>query len=100
MPIIKLKQPELPVAQFSFTGTTVTIEDVTIDCAAEQDDSKKTIEVRLNNGKATTGEEGAYLAVIEIPAKEYTAPSGEAESIAQAIPLDPNSVTVTLWPTV
>ncbi|MCO7215996.1 hypothetical protein [Halomonas sp. OfavH-34-E] len=106
MPQIKLKQPQQPVAEFSVSGTTVTVGGVAVDCAARQADSSTVVEVRRNNGVAEEGGTGAYLAHIEIPARTYheeqAAESGaegeEPGTIQVADPLDPDAVVITLWP--
>lgn len=108
MPQIKLKQPQQPVAEFSVSGTTVTVAGVEIDCAARQADSSTLIEIRRNDGVAEEGGSGAYLAHIEIPAKTYReeevegggeGEDGEEHGTAKvADPLDPDAVIVTLWP--
>ncbi|WP_319557890.1 hypothetical protein [Thiomicrorhabdus sp.] len=107
MPIVNLKQPGQPVANFGFNSTSITVNSLTIDCAEHQADSKVTVEIRDVNGVASVGDTGAYLAVIEIPAKTYTeVDTGETdpeteqpifESVAE--PLDPNAIAITLWPT-
>ncbi|PIQ51118.1 MAG: hypothetical protein COW02_16410 [Comamonadaceae bacterium CG12_big_fil_rev_8_21_14_0_65_59_15] len=106
MPQITLKQPGQPVADFAFSGALVTVSGVAIDCAARQSDSLVTVEIRGNKTGATEGGNGAYLAQIDIPAKRYITTAGPDDaqgkptSIQEAIPLDPNAVQVTLWPTV
>ena len=105
MPMINLKEPSQPVAMFSVDGCVVTVAGVSVDCAQEQADSKTLIEIKSHNGQASVGGEGAYLAVIEIPAKTYTSqPTGETdEQIGQPVStlvadeLDPNAISITLW---
>jgi hypothetical protein len=104
---INLKQDGQPVADFSVSGANVTIAGVAIDCAARQQDIAVTVEVRQNLGGPSEGGNGAYLAQIEIPARRYetntTIPAeGEDEQpteVSEPLPLDPNAVVVTLWPT-
>lgn len=103
---INLKQDGQPVADFSVSGTNVTVAGVAIDCAARQQDVAVTVEVRQNLGGPSEGGNGAYLAQIEIPARRYetnTIPAeGEDEQpteVSEPLPLDPNAVVVTLWPT-
>lgn len=96
---INLKQPGQPVADFSVSGAVVVVSGVVIDCAARQQDGGVMVEVRQNNHGVTEGGDGAYLAQIEIPAREFEeAPEGGEDRVA--LPLDPNAVVVTLWPTV
>jgi len=117
MPQIILKQPGQPVASFAIDGATITVAGHTVDCAQRQRDTAQTVEVRWINGTAAEGDSGPYLAQIDIPARRYelrAAPdadpanpdggpvTGTAGSAAQAtrepMPLDPNSIVVTLWP--
>lgn len=104
MPQIHLKQPGQPVADFAFAGTTVTVAGVAIDCAERQLDTAVTIEVRANKTGPSEGGAGAYLAQINIPARRYKDEEGEDKDgnpvvLQEPIPLDPNAVEVTLWPT-
>lgn len=109
MPQIILKQPGQTVADFAFTGTTVTVAGVSVDCATRQLDVDVAVEIRRNPNGPSEGGNGAYLAQIAIPARRYTlqeavnaeAKSKEDQSIMTqvATPLDPNAVHVTLWPT-
>lgn len=106
MPIIVLKQPGQPVADFSVSGPVVTVAGVTVDCAARQRDVAELIEIRGNSTGPSEGGNGAYLAQISIPARRYTTVTvagidGEPDTTAQ-VPeqLDPDAVLVTLWPTV
>lgn len=101
---INLKQDGQPVADFSVSGTNVTVAGVAIDCAARQQDIAVTVEVRQNLGGPSEGGNGAYLAQIEIPARRYTYVEGKDKDgkpeITQApVPLDPNAISITLWPT-
>lgn len=103
---INLKQDGQPVADFAVSGTNVTVAGVTIDCAARQQDIAVTVEVRQNIDGPSEGGNGAYLTQIEIPARRYetnTIPAaGEDEQpteVREPLPLDPNAVVVTLWPT-
>lgn len=107
MPIVNLKQPGQPVANFAFNGASISVNELTIDCADHQADSKVTVEIRDANGETLVGDSGAYLATIEIPAKTYTdADTGEIDPETEqpifektADPLDPNAIVITLWPT-
>lgn len=103
---IILKQDGQPVADFSVSGANVTVAGVAIDCAERQQDIAVSVEVRQNIGGPSEGGNGVYLAQIEIPARRYetvTVPAeGEDEQpteLREPLPLDPNAVVVTLWPT-
>lgn len=104
MPQIILKQPGQPVADFSVSGCDVTVAGVAIDCAERQQDAAVVVEIRQNAGGASEGGNGAYLAQIEIPARLYMDVEGKDKDgkpeITQApVPLDPNAIVITLWPT-
>lgn len=111
---IVLIQPGQPVANFSINGTVISVGGYSVDAAERQADTAIRVEIRLLNGTATEGDAGAYLAFIDIPAREYVdlpaaTPAdetsglpgsfGHATTTRQAVPLDPNAVVVTLWPT-
>ena len=101
---IILKQDGQPVADFSVSGANVTVAGVAIDCAERQQDIAVTVEVRQSIGGPSEGGNGAYLAQIEIPARRYTDVEGKDKDgkpeITQApVPLDPNAISITLWPT-
>lgn len=103
MPQIKLMQPSQPVADFAVSGTQVTVAGVTVDAADHQGDSGAIIEIRHNGAAAQVGGDGAYLAHIEVPPAQYSEAiyGDEHEQItpAQRLPLDPNTLVITLWPT-
>lgn len=101
---INLKQPGQPVADFSIAGAVVTIAGLAIDCELRQQDSSVSIEVRASSSGAVEGGDGAYLGQINIPARMYIEVPGEDaeedQMLSEAVALDPNAVSVTLWPTV
>lgn len=106
MPQINLKQPGQPVADFSVSGVAVTVAGVTVDCASRQLDTAVTVEIRANQAGPSEGGDGAYLAQIDIPARRYETTVVPAEvdgeqptEVREPLPLDPNAIVVTLWPT-
>ena len=109
MPQITLKQPGQPVADFAVTGATVTVAGMSVDCAARQMDVAVAVEIRRSTTGPSEGGNGAYLAQITIPARRYIpvksasaendSVMGQASSLQEAVPLDPNAVQITLWPT-
>jgi len=113
MPQIQLKQPGTQVADFAVAGNLITVAGLTIDCAARQQDTAVTIEVRSHLDEVIEGgREGAYLAHIHIPARTFTEVASLVEDDASEDgdmgggvalapdPLDHNAVVVTLWPVV
>lgn len=113
MPRIVLLQPGQPVANFSINGSVISVGGYSVDAAERQADTATRVEIRLINGTAAEGDAGAYLALIDIPAREYVelpaaTPADETSELPgsigqattrQAVPLDPRAVVVTLWPT-
>lgn len=103
MPQINLIQPGQPVADFAVSGTLVSIADVTVDTADHQSDAAETIEIRRNGESAQIGGTGAYLAHITVPPAQYSEPTYDQEPEEQGarerLPLDPNTIVITLWPT-
>jgi len=112
---IHLIHPGQPVADFAISGSVVTIGGYEIDCAERQQDVAVIIEIRRMDGIVTEGDQGAYLAQIQIPARRYSVSFTEQEQntedspdpglqgateIREAQPLDTNAVVITLWPTV
>jgi len=103
---IMMIEPGAPAPEFSVTGTMVTVEGVVVDCAAAQQDSAVTVEVRNNNGVVEIGGDGPYLATIRIPARRYvdeatseTDPqTGAPVMVKVAQSLGVNDFEVTLWP--
>lgn len=102
---INLKQPGQTVTDFAVSGTTVMVAGVEIDCADRQEDVGVVIEIRNNTGGPTEGGDGPYMAQIEIPARRYEVgtaypddPNEEPVEVRDPVPLDPNAVVVTLWP--
>lgn len=104
MPQIQLIQPGQPVANFSVDGTVVVVAGVTVDAAAVQADASVIVEIRHNGEAAQIGGNGAYLAHIEVPPAEYSESlvdeeTGEEVVPSERLPLDPNTIKITLWPT-
>lgn len=100
--------PGQSVADFSVSGSLITIAGLQVNCEALQEDVVKRVEVRRNAGRAEIGGDGAYVAQIEIPARTYTQSAsnelgGEGEAVeavvsSASVPLDANAILVTLWP--
>jgi len=104
---IRLMHPGQPVADFAISGAIVTIAGLPIDCAERQQDVSVLVEIRDEDGVAVEGGDGPYLAHIQIPSRRYApaiAPQNDDEEgggsdTGNPLPLDPNAVIVTLWPT-
>lgn len=106
MPMIHLIQPGARVAPFAVTDAALTIGDVVVTFADEQQDTSAEVVIRHSAaGFAVGSDDGAIVAVVRIPARQYveteggTDPmSGEPASTREALPLDTNAVTIELWP--
>ena len=106
MPMIHLIQPGARVAPFAVTDAALTIGDVVVTFADEQQDTSAEVVIRhTGSGFTVGGQDGAIVAVVRIPARQYveteggTDPmSGEPASAREALPLDTNAVTIELWP--
>lgn len=93
------------VADFSVTGAVITVAGRQVDCADRQGDEEEIVEIRQGSKGPVEGGQGAYLAVIRIPARRYhdepgpdDPATGNPTQVRVADPLDPNSIEVTLWP--
>jgi len=103
---IILKDPGQTVADFSVNGAVITVAGIAIDCTERQQDCAVTVEIREQYGEifeARGDAGGAYVAHIDIPAKVYeeTLTGGDEDEEGGALvaqPLDPNAITITLWP--
>ncbi len=106
MPMTTLIQPGALIAPATIAADRLTIGDVTIDYAAEQQDAAAEIVVRHSAGKfVRDGDQGAIVAIVRIPARRYTERPGDIDpmtgepTVARVSePLDANAVSVELWP--
>jgi len=74
-------------------------DDLTINLSKRQKDDPEHIDVCFDrDGELVIGAAAgrAYVAEIDIPAREYTEPEDE-ESTPEPLPLDMDTVTLTLW---
>lgn len=97
---ILLKQPGQPVADFAVAGAVISIAGIIVDCAERQNNGTVNVEIRRNADGAGVGGSGAYLAQIAIPARRYAMVEADRGESPVAVPLDPNAIEITLWPTV
>lgn len=101
---IHLKTPGQPIADFSVSGTDVTVAGIFVDCQARHQDIDTVVEIRDNASGPGEGGDGAYIAQIRIPARRYVdeeisgQPEDEQGIMRTPVPLDPNSIEITLWP--
>lgn len=100
---IHLKHPGQPVADFSIAAAVAIVAGITVDCAGRQQDSSVIVEIRQTSTGPAESTDGAYLAQIEIPARQYIEVPNETEGeapVREAIALDPHAISITLWPAV
>ena len=85
---------------YEVTGTKITFDDdLTINLKKREQDDPVHIDVCFDrDGNLVTGSGNIwqYVAEIDIPARRYTEPAGEDEA-SEAIPLDMDLVTLSLW---
>ena len=85
---------------YEVNGKKVTFDDdLTINLAKRQKDDPEHIDVCFDrDGELVIGTAAgrAYVAEIDIPAREYTTPEGEDEQ-PEPVPLDMETVTLSLW---
>lgn len=85
---------------YEVTSTKICFDDdLTINLAKRQKDEPEHIDICSDrDGELVIGAAAgrAYVAEIDIPAKEY-APAEEEEGAPEALPLDMDKVTLTLW---
>jgi len=101
-----LVQPGAPIAPVAISSDRLSIGDITVDFAAEQQDTAAEIIIHHHAGAFVRGgDQGAIVAIVRIPARRYTEQPGDADPISGAPtttrvaePLDPNAVSVELWP--
>lgn len=104
MAMIQLMGPG-PHHDISTLGTLLRVGDITLDCAALQENSEVVIDVFSAGGSLSLHPPGAFAANVRIPARRWVdsaVPSEESdgETVMEATPveLDPNTIEITLWP--
>lgn len=95
-----IEKNEGPKIGYEITGKKITFDDdLTINLAKRQEDWDVHIDVCFDrDGDLVIGTAAgrAYVAEIDIPAREYTVPATEEEQ-PEPIPLDMDKVTLSLW---
>ena len=95
-----IQKNEGPKIDYEINGAKITFDDdLTINLAKRQDDFDVHIDVcydRDGNLVIGTAAGRAYVAEIDIPAREYTKPETEEEQ-PEPVPLDMEKVTLSLW---
>lgn len=99
--MIIINKNEGPKIPYEVSGKKICFDDdLTINLAKRQKDDPEHIDVCFDrDGELVIGAAAgrAYVAEIDIPAKEYE-PEGEGEDIVfDPVPLDMDTVTLTLW---
>lgn len=98
--MIIVNKNEGPKIDYEVNGKRITFDDdLTINLAKRQDDWPVHIDICFDRDRELvigTAAGRAYVAEIDIPAKEYTEPEEEGES-PEPLPLDMDNVTLSLW---
>lgn len=98
--MIVIHKNEGPKIPYEVSGKKICFDDdLTINLAKRQKDEPEHIDVCYDrDGELVIGAAAgrAYVAEIDIPAREYTEPEGEDDP-REPIPLDMDTVTLTLW---
>lgn len=86
---------------YSVNGAKVTFnDDLTINLASREQDWPVHIDICYDEDRALVigaAAERAYVAEIDIPARQYTEEEVDGETQRVPIPLDMDTVTLTLW---
>lgn len=106
MPMIHLIQPGARVAPFAVTDAALTIGDVVVTFADEQQDTSAEVVIRhCAAGFAVGSDDGPIVAIVRIPARQFVETEGGTDPVTgqpvitrEALPLDTNAVTIELWP--
>lgn len=98
--MIVINKNEGPKIPYEVSGKKICFDDdLTINLAKRQKDEPEHIDVCYDrDGELVIGAAAgrSYVAEIDIPAREYTEPEGEDDP-REPIPLDMDTVTLTLW---
>lgn len=85
--------------------TKIQVGDISLDCVALQQNSDVTIDVFSANGQLSLQGPGAFAANVRIPARRWEEVSAEHsdeeelnQTVSNSLPLDPNTIEITLWP--
>jgi hypothetical protein len=86
---------------YSVSGTKVTFnDDLTINLASREQDWPVHIDICYDEDRALVigaAAGRAYVAEIDIPARQYTEEEVDGETQRVPVPLDMDTVTLTLW---
>lgn len=86
---------------YSVSGTKVTFnDDLTINLASREQDWPVHIDICYDEDRALVigaAAGRAYVAEIDIPARQYTEEEVDGETQRVPVPLDVDTVTLTLW---
>lgn len=96
-----------PHHDIATSGTTVKIGDILLDCVALQQNSDVVIDVFSTGGQLDLQGPGAFAANVRIPARRWEDVAVESDTdteegvdsvASNPLPLDPNTIEITLWP--
>lgn len=99
--MIVIEKNEGPKIDYEVTGKKICFDDdLTINLAKRQSDDPEHIDVCFDrNGDLVIGAAAgrAYVAEIDIPAREYETTGEGEDAVTTPLPLDMDTVTLTLW---
>ena len=91
-----------PHHDIAVSGNLITIGGLTVDCQAEQRQEQVTISLYQTDSGISTSGLGAFVATVVIPPQQWPAvseqPSEDQPAALELLPLNPDTVTLTLWP--
>lgn len=99
--MIIVEKNEGPKIPYSVDGTRVTFnDDLTINLASREQDWPVNIDICFDEDRALAigaAAGRAYVAQLDIPARRYTYEEVDGELQRNPLPLDMDTVTLTLW---
>ena len=91
-----------PHYDIAVSGNLITIGGLTVDCQAQQRQEQTTISLYQTDSGISTSGPGAFVATVVIPPQQWPAaneqPNEDQPAASQPLPLNPDTVTLTLWP--
>lgn len=91
-----------PHHDIAVSGNLITIGGLTVDCRAEQRQEQITISLYQTDSGISTSGPGAFVATVVIPPQQWQSaseqPNEDKPAAPLPLPLNPDTVTLTLWP--
>ena len=91
-----------PHHDIAVSGNLITIGGLTVDCQAEQRQKQPALSLYQTGAGISTSGPGAFVATVVTPPQQWppaSEQSNEDKPVAlEPLPLNPDTVTLTLWP--